>query len=81
MYADLVYRCLYLFGQQTLPALARALDLSARQAGTLARDMGAGRLLLTHVVPGVDHEAQRRDAAAAFGGPVDVATTGATVAV
>ena len=55
--------------------------LSARQAGALARGMGAGRLLLTHVVPGVDPEAQRRDAAAAFGGPVEVATTGATVTV
>jgi DNA-binding CsgD family transcriptional regulator len=32
VHADLVYRCLFLFGQQTLPALARALDLSARQA-------------------------------------------------
>lgn len=55
--------------------------LSGRQAGELARAVGAGQLMLTHVVPGVDPEVQREAAAAAYGGPVAVAATGATLAV
>ncbi len=55
--------------------------LSARQAGTLARTLGAGRLVLTHIVPGLDPEAQRSRAAAAYGGDVAVATTGATFTI
>jgi ribonuclease BN (tRNA processing enzyme) len=54
--------------------------LSGRQAGALARTLGAGRLVVTHVSPGLDDEHQRRDAEAAFAGPVDVASTGATFA-
>lgn len=48
--------------------------LSARQAGKLARTLGAGRLVVTHVVPGVDAEAQIGMAEQAFGGPVELAT-------
>jgi ribonuclease BN (tRNA processing enzyme) len=48
--------------------------LSARQAGKLARTLGAGRLVVTHVVPGVDAEAQLGIAGQAFGGPVELAT-------
>jgi ribonuclease BN (tRNA processing enzyme) len=48
--------------------------LSARQAGKLARTLGAGRLVVTHVVPGVDAEAQVDMARQAFGGPVELAT-------
>jgi ribonuclease BN (tRNA processing enzyme) len=55
--------------------------LSARQAGALARSMGAGRLMLTHLVPGIDPEEQRAAAEAAYGRPVALATTGATLAV
>ena len=55
--------------------------LSARQAGSLARAVGAGRLMLTHVVPGVDPAEQQAGAEAAYGGPVVLATDGATVAV
>jgi ribonuclease BN (tRNA processing enzyme) len=47
--------------------------LSARQAGDLARKVGADRLLLTHVVPGVDPEDQLEAAKQAFGGTVEVA--------
>ena len=47
--------------------------LSARQAGKLARSLGAGRLVVTHVVPGVDPEAQLEMAEQAFGGPVELA--------
>jgi ribonuclease BN (tRNA processing enzyme) len=49
--------------------------LSARQAGKLARALGASRLVVTHVVPGVDPEAQLGMARQAFGGPVELATT------
>jgi ribonuclease BN (tRNA processing enzyme) len=49
--------------------------LSARQAGKLARTLGAGRLVVTHVVPGVDAGAQLGMARQAFGGPVELATT------
>ena len=49
--------------------------LSAPQAARLAEAAGAGRLVVTHVVPGVDHEAQRALASEAFGGPVELAAT------
>jgi ribonuclease BN (tRNA processing enzyme) len=55
--------------------------LSGRQAGQLAARLGVGRLVITHVSPGVDDEEQVRDAAAAFSGPVDLARTGATFQV
>jgi ribonuclease BN (tRNA processing enzyme) len=55
--------------------------LSARQAGELARAVDAGLLVITHLVPGVDAEDQREAAAAAYGGAVEVAVTGATLAV
>jgi ribonuclease BN (tRNA processing enzyme) len=51
----------------------RVQHLSARQAGKLARTLGAGRLVVTHVVPGVDPEAQLDIAGQAFGGPVELA--------
>jgi ribonuclease BN (tRNA processing enzyme) len=51
--------------------------LSAAQAGALAAEIGAGRLVLTHLVPGADVESQRSLAAAAYGGPLTVAVTGA----
>ena len=44
-------------------------------------NIGAGRLVLTHVVPGVDPESQRRLAAEVFGGPVEVASTHRAFAV
>jgi ribonuclease BN (tRNA processing enzyme) len=47
----------------------------------VARAAGVGRLLLTHISPGVDPAAQQADAAARFAGPVDVATTNASYEV
>lgn len=47
--------------------------MSARQAGTSAREAGVKQLVLTHVRPGVDPEAIRREGAAAFGADVAVA--------
>jgi ribonuclease BN (tRNA processing enzyme) len=55
----------------------RIQHLSGRQAGVQARAAGARRLVITHILPGADREARRREAAAAFGGPVDVAEIGA----
>jgi ribonuclease BN (tRNA processing enzyme) len=55
--------------------------LSGRQAGELGRAAGAARLLITHVAPGVDQEAQREAAEDAFGGPVELARTHATFTV
>jgi ribonuclease BN (tRNA processing enzyme) len=51
--------------------------MSARQAGTMARMAGVGRLVLTHLWARVDHEAARAEAEAAFEGPVDLAAIGA----
>jgi ribonuclease BN (tRNA processing enzyme) len=48
--------------------------LTGRQAGAMARAAGVARLVVTHVAPGSDPEQQRRDAEAAFGAPVEVAT-------
>jgi ribonuclease BN (tRNA processing enzyme) len=52
--------------------------LSGRQAGRLARDAGAERLVLTHLPPGTDVEDRRLEAEAddAFAGPVAVALPG-----
>ena len=47
--------------------------LSARQAGELARDTRASRLVLTHQLPGADVEAHAVEGAEAFGRPVSVA--------
>jgi ribonuclease BN (tRNA processing enzyme) len=55
--------------------------LTAGQAGALARAAGAARLLVTHVAPGLDDEVQRRGAAEAFGGPVELARTNGTFPV
>ncbi len=50
--------------------------LSAGQAGASAERAGAGRLLLTHLWPILDRDQAQREAAAVFGGPVDVAALG-----
>lgn len=47
--------------------------LNGRQAGELARDAGAARLLLTHFWPGNDREQTRAEAEASFGASVDIA--------
>jgi ribonuclease BN (tRNA processing enzyme) len=48
--------------------------LSARQAGERGRNIGAGRLVITHHWPGADVGMAKEHAAAAYGGPVDAAT-------
>jgi ribonuclease BN (tRNA processing enzyme) len=54
------------------------MHLSGRQAGELAARTGVGRLLLTHVPPWTDRLAVRREAAAAFAGPVELVEQGGT---
>jgi ribonuclease BN (tRNA processing enzyme) len=51
------------------------LHLSARQAGAMAKSADVGRLVLTHLMPGTDVEAHRREGSAAFGRAADVART------
>lgn len=50
--------------------------MSARQAGTTARDAGVDRLVITHLAPGIDRVAAEHEAEGAFGGPVEVAGIG-----
>ncbi len=49
------------------------LHLSARQAGAMAKAAGVGRLVLTHLQPGIDRTASQSEGAAAYGSPVQVA--------
>ena len=49
---------------------------SARQAGAVARQAGAGRLLLTHLWPGTDPEEAVRAAAGSYPGEIAVASPG-----
>lgn len=57
------------------------LHLSARQAGAMARDASVGRLVLTHLQPGVDRAASQEEGAAAFRAPIEVAREHATIVV
>ena len=49
--------------------------LTASEAGTAARQANVGRLVLTHLLPGADHELAQAIASKAFDGPVELATT------
>jgi ribonuclease BN (tRNA processing enzyme) len=55
--------------------------LTATQAGEHAARAGVRRLVLTHLTDELDASAARRAAAAAFGGPVEIAHEGAVYAV
>lgn len=52
------------------------LHLTGRQAGEHAARAGAGRLLLTHLVPWTDAERTCADAASTYGGPLDLVASG-----
>jgi ribonuclease BN (tRNA processing enzyme) len=49
---------------------------SALQAGQVAGQAGAGRLILTHLMPGTSHDESLRAAAEGYAGPVSVASPG-----
>jgi ribonuclease BN (tRNA processing enzyme) len=55
--------------------------LSGRQAGAMAREAGVKRLVITHIMPRINPEDSRTEAAAAFGRPVDVAQPNQTYLV
>jgi ribonuclease BN (tRNA processing enzyme) len=67
--------CDLLLAEATLPErFAGAVPhLTAREAGVLARESGAGALVLTHVWPTNDLEQMIAEASEAFGGPVAIA--------
>jgi ribonuclease BN (tRNA processing enzyme) len=59
----------------------RHLHLTGAEAGAHAAAVGAGRLVLTHILPGIDPEGQRRAAEATFGKAVEVAEPHVTYTV
>jgi ribonuclease BN (tRNA processing enzyme) len=54
---------------------------SAGEAARQATVAGVGRLVLAHLLPGTDPAASRSAAAAAFTGPIDVATGGLVIEI
>jgi ribonuclease BN (tRNA processing enzyme) len=58
---------------------ARGIHLTARRAGETAAQAGVGRLMLTHLPVWNSPEAVTAEAAAAFGGTVELARAGQTV--
>jgi ribonuclease BN (tRNA processing enzyme) len=50
--------------------------LSARQAADHAHEAGAGKLVLTHIWPSLDHEVSKAQASEAYSGPVETAFEG-----
>lgn len=59
----------------------RAKHMSARQAAISGRDAAVGKLVLTHLQPGVDPDASRREGGEAFGREVDIAAPSAVFEV
>ncbi|MEU3500763.1 hypothetical protein ABZ726_08325, partial [Streptomyces hundungensis] len=60
-------------GKEDIPAL----HLNGREAGEHAARAGAGRLVLTHIPPWTDAEANLADARAVYSGPTELAAPGA----
>lgn len=56
----------------------RGIHMDGVRAGTLARDSGAQKLVLTHIQPWTDPQAQVRDAETEYDGDVEVARPGRT---
>ena len=72
-----------LIAEATLPDPDPAQDvhMSAAEAGRLAAEAGAEKLVLTHISDELDLERSRSIAARAFGGVVEIAKQGATYEV
>lgn len=69
-----------LIAEATLPDPDPAQDvhMSAAEAGMLAQEAGAHRLVLTHISDELDQDRALEQARDAFGGPVEIAREGAT---
>jgi ribonuclease BN (tRNA processing enzyme) len=73
--------CELLLVEATLPRPERTGErghLTPREAGEHAREAGAKRVVLTHISDELDALWAKNEAADAFGGPVEVASEGAT---
>jgi ribonuclease BN (tRNA processing enzyme) len=69
--------CTLLLAECSLPeTMALEMHLTPQRAGELAREAGAGRLVLTHFYPPVETSDPAQAAAARFGGPVTAARDG-----
>lgn len=68
----LISEATYLDGTEATPGI----HMWAREAGELAEQAGAGRLVLTHIWPSFDPDAAVCQAAAVFDGPVSAAAEG-----
>ena len=55
--------------------------LTARQSGVLAREAGAGRLIMTHLPPSLDPKVSIEEAAREFEGETLVATPGMVIQI
>jgi ribonuclease BN (tRNA processing enzyme) len=64
-----------------VPEDSRGQLSSARQAGQDAARADAGQLMLTHLMPGTDHQAARAAARAGYDGAVSVAAAGLALTV
>ncbi|MDX6345123.1 MAG: hypothetical protein QOH87_5261 [Trebonia sp.] len=63
------------------PGLPPNIHLTARQAGAYAGRAGAGKLVLTHLVPGNSSADARAEAASEFPGALDTAVAGQVINV
>ena len=57
----------------------RDVHMTARRAGEMSHEAGVGQLVITHLLPGADRDGARLEAEAAYGAPVQVATSGLTI--
>ena len=63
------------------PDLPPNIHLTARQAAAYASRAGVGKLVLTHLVPGISPDDARTEAGSAFHGDLDMAVAGQVIAL
>lgn len=66
--------------QEVNPAMSQV-HLTAEEAGSLAIEADVGRLVLTHIVPGLDPNLSLQQASARFGGEILLATDNLVIKV